>query len=67
VAVSPDHVDPTDEEAVAVAGVAAQALEMLLSSHFDCARGVPEDVEMHYYTTTPPGVLPGEPAPEGDE
>lgn len=32
--------------------------ERLLSEHYQCARGIPDDVEERYYTTTPPGVLP---------
>lgn len=32
--------------------------ERLLSEHYECARGIPEDVEDRYYTTTPPGVQP---------
>lgn len=47
----------------------AEALEERLANHYQCERGVPEDVEERYYTLTPPGVYPpGHPkaqSPEG--
>lgn len=47
VATEPDWVWSDDEET-----------ERLLAEHFECARGIPPDVEDRYYTTTPPGVHP---------